>query len=71
MNVLKMAKIQRIGENFNNELEKIKDKRLSMGIDKFRASTRKLTDLIIKHNLWIEIREDLLNYKFKEDNKKC
>lgn len=53
-------KTQRIGDRFNTELEKIKDRRIELKIDKTRRSTRELTNLITRHNSWEEIKEDLV-----------
>ncbi len=57
----------RIGENFSKEIEEIKDERLKRGIDKKRKSTRKLTNLIIKHNNWEKIKEDTILINLKEN----
>lgn len=54
----------RIGEDFNKELDDIKEERLKRNIDKKRKSTKKLTNLIIQHSGWKKIKEDTI----KEDN---
>jgi len=60
----------RVGEEFNKELDLIKKKRIELGIDKRKTSTRKLTNLITKHNLWREvIRKELIYYRFKKNKK--
>lgn len=58
--------LTRIGEEFNKELEEIKDKRKNQGLDKKRKSTRKLTELIIKHEVWPKIKKDLLKVKLEK-----
>lgn len=50
----------RIGEDFSKEVEEIKDERLKRRIDKKRKSTRRLTNLIIKHGGWGKIKEDTI-----------
>ena len=50
----------RIGEDFSKEIEDIKDKRLERKIDRKRKSTRKLTNLIVKHADWQKIKEDTI-----------
>lgn len=59
----------RIGEDFSKELEEIKDERISQGIDKKRKSTRRLTNLIVKHRDFKKIREDTIkiNLEVKEN----
>ena len=51
---------QRIGERFNKEIEEIKRKRIDSGIDKKKKSTRFLSDLIIRHKCWKEIKKDII-----------
>lgn len=57
--------LQRIGENFNKEIEEIKNLRLESGIDKKRKSTRRLTNLIIQHEDWKKIKEDTIVEKLE------
>ncbi len=59
----------RIGEDFSEELEEIKDMRLEKGIDKKRKSTRRLTNQIVKHSDWETIKQDTINLKKLEDGK--
>lgn len=54
------GKQSRIGEKFYKEVETIKDKRLRMGKDKDRMSTKIITNLIIRHNLWRNIAEKII-----------
>lgn len=55
----------RVGTEFNKELELIKEARINTGIDKKKKSTRKLTDMIIKHENWPEIRKDLIKVRLE------
>lgn len=50
----------RIGENFNKELDLIRDKRKEKRLDKKRISTHQLTNIIIKHDRWEEIKKDMM-----------
>lgn len=59
----------RIGEDFSEELENIKDKRLELNIDKKRKSTRRLTNQIIKHSSWKKIKDDTIKLEKLEDEK--
>jgi hypothetical protein len=59
--------IERIGDQFNMELEKIKEKRMEIGIDKKKRSTRELTNLLIKHSNWSKIREDTIMFNFENE----
>lgn len=56
----------RIGKEFNDELEDIKEERLKRKIDKKRKSTRRLTNLIIKHRDWKKIKEDTIEIKLEK-----
>jgi len=60
----------RIGEDFSKELEDIKDKRIKIGVDKKRKSTRKLTNLITKHREWKTIKEDTIKKNLEVKNDK-
>jgi len=53
----------RIGDLFNDEMEKIITARVMSGIDKKRKSIRRLTNLITKHNSWDIIKNDLMEVK--------
>ncbi len=55
----------RIGVEFNKEIEKIKEARIESGLDKKKKSTRKLTNLIVTHNSWPYVREDLIKLKIE------
>ncbi len=60
-------KVRRIGEGFHKELEEIKNARKKSGIDKKKKlANGKITNMIPKHKHWPKIREDLINYEFKE-----
>lgn len=57
----------RIGEDFNKEIEEIKKERLDSGIDKKKRSTRRLTNLIVKHRDWKIIKEDTIKENLKDN----
>lgn len=59
-------KTARIGEDFSNELESIKDERLELKIDKKRKSTKRLTNLIVKHKNWKKIKENLIQVNLEK-----
>lgn len=50
----------RIGEKFHEEMEDIKNKRLRNGKSLDRDSTSKITNLMIRHKLWNDIKADLI-----------
>ena len=50
----------RIGEKFYKEVEIIKDKRLRNGKDKDRMSTKIITNLIVRHDLWLDISKKII-----------
>lgn len=58
----------RVSSRFNEELEEIKKKRKESGIDKKRVSGIALTSLIPRHKLWKKIKEEMIEYKFKDDS---
>lgn len=60
----------RNGTNFSEELEDIKQERLDRGIDKKRKSTRRLTNLIVKHRDWGKIKADTIEVNLEGKNEK-
>ena len=50
----------RIGGKFYKEVETIKDKRLRNGKDKDRMSTKIITNLIVRHDLWSDIAKKII-----------
>ena len=56
----------RMGERFYKEVELIKDKRLRNGKSKERVSTEKITNLIVRHKLWPEIAEEIIEANEEE-----
>lgn len=56
----------RMGENFYEQIEKIKDGRLKNGKSKDRISTVRITNMIIRHKLWANISGDIVNADQKE-----
>ncbi len=63
----KTDKITRVDKRFNEEIEDIKEERIKRLIDITPSSTRKLTSLIPKHNLWKKIKKDIINLDFKKE----
>lgn len=60
----------RIGEEFSNELENIKDERLERKIDTKRKSTRKLTNLLVKHRDFKKIKADTIEINLEGQHEK-
>ena len=58
----------RIGEDFSKELEEIKKERVDRGIDKKKKSTRRLTNLMIKHKDFQKIKEDTIKINLEDTN---
>ena len=56
----------RIGYKFSDAIEKIKYSRLKNGKSNYRISTEKITNLIVKHNSWKDISNDIVNVKSEE-----
>ncbi len=62
----KKEKTTRINQLLVDELDFIRKKRLESKIDHKKIGDRKLTGLIVKHDLWPEMKADII----KIDNKK-
>ena len=58
----------RIGEDFSREIEDIKEARLDRGIDKKKKSTRRLTNLMVRHKDFQKIKEDTIEINLEEKN---
>lgn len=58
----------RIGEDFSRELEEIKKARVDRGIDKKKKSTRRLTNLMVKHEHFQKIKEDTIEINLEDIN---
>ena len=56
----------RLGHRFCNELEKIKDAKLRNGTAKDRISTEKISNLIVRHNNWEEIKKHIIEADERE-----
>lgn len=56
----------RVGAKFYQEIEKIKDERLKNGLSRERLATAKITNLITRHNLWNDIKKDIINVEEQE-----
>lgn len=57
----------RIGDEFEKELEEIKKERLKRGVDKKKKSTRRLTNLLVKHRDWPTIKEDTIEVNLENE----
>jgi len=58
----------RIGGDFSKELEEIKKERVNRGIDKKKKSTRKLTNLMVKHKHFQKIKIDTIEINLEDTN---
>ena len=58
----------RIGEDFSREMEEIKKERVDRGIDKKKKSTRRLTNLMVKHKHFQKIKEDTIEINLEDTN---
>ncbi len=63
------GKMTRVGERFYKEIELIKDKRLRNGKSKDRVSTEKITNLLVRHNSWPKIVNEIIEADEVEVNK--
>ena len=63
-------KIIRVSEDFDSEIENIQDKRIEKGLDEEKTSKPKISDLIRKHKLWNQLKEDVINFDFNLQNVK-
>ena len=59
----------RAGGIFHTEMIKIQGARLVNGKSKDKICMEKITNMIVKHNSWKEMREDIINAKEEEINK--
>ena len=51
----------RVGKKFHIEIESMKILRIKKDKSKSFLSTEKITNLIIRHKLWAQIKEDVAN----------
>lgn len=59
----------RLGERFTKEINEIKEKRIEEKTDKKKKSTRFLSDLIVKHKDWKNIKKDIIKFKDRKNEK--
>lgn len=59
--------LARISKEFNYDLEEIINRRLKVRKDVKAISKPKLTNLIMKHKNWGEIKDDCINFNFEEE----
>jgi len=64
----KGGKQARVGSRFFDEVEKIKDARLRNGKSKERISSEKITNLIVRHVMFKQISEEIINSKEEDVN---
>ncbi len=57
----------RIGLNFADEIEEIKQERVKRGIDKKKKSTKRLTNLLVLHKAWEKIKNDTIEVNLDEE----
>ena len=57
----------RIGLDFNKEIEEIKKERINSGIDKKKKSTKRLTNLLTKHEDWNKIKQDTIEVSLDDE----
>jgi len=55
-----VSKMSRLGNKFYETLELIKTKRVELGIDRKKVSTRALTNFMTKHSEWDRIVRDTI-----------
>lgn len=61
----------RVSKKFNEELEDVQQRRIDIGFDEMKTSKPKLTDLVVKHKFWNNVKDDMINFNFfMEGNKK-
>ena len=58
-------KIIRVSEKFNKEIEDIQKKRVENGVDKKEISKPGISDLIITHNSWNEMKQNIIKFNFE------
>ena len=62
-------KLIRVSNNFDKEITNVQNKRIEIGMDETFVSKPKITDLIIKHNHWFKLKDDIINFNFEEEVK--
>lgn len=63
---LKKNHTTRVGENFHDHMKNMREMRLKIKKDKVKIPIRVLTDLIVKHNHWPQMKADIINLDIKE-----
>lgn len=63
------GRMARIGHKFHDDINEIQKERIKRGIDKEKTGTQKITNLITRHNLWKDIKKDLILANENEINK--
>ena len=60
-------KLIRVSAKFDKNIDIINDKREENGFD--RLFKPKITDLIVRHDQWIIIKKDIINFKVDKEEK--
>lgn len=60
------GRIQRIDEDFMEELEDIKIERIQRGVERRMISNVRITNAIIRHPEWKKMKDDIINAKKRE-----
>ncbi len=63
------GKLSRIGERFYKAIERIIDEKLKNGTAKERVSIEKITNLIVRCDVWPEIEKKIIEANEKEVEK--
>lgn len=58
---LKKNHTTRVGKNFYKNMKEIRDTRLELKKDKVKIPIRVITNLIVKHNYWPKIKEEIIS----------
>lgn len=55
----------RIDQRLKKECDKIMERRIKNKNDRKKKSIRFITEMIVRHDLWPQIKEDIINYNEK------
>lgn len=61
--------LARIGKNFYKEIEDIKLSRIKNDLSTEKISTEKISNLVVKHKSWPEIKKKIIEATEEEINK--
>lgn len=63
---LKKNHTTRVGQNFHKHMKEISNMRIEIKKDKAKIPIRVLTNLIIKHDYWPQMKADIINLDIKD-----